>query len=381
LADLILVTFQRSIGMNLFKRTAKAVGRFFNFRHRTTEQLLIDQEPTQQVDPIERINELDASIDPVLASELTPSDDIEPSLEEAIDRVSSELLSLDPDRINTEAADQSTGEAVTASVNDEPITYSAEPAKMVEAVFAPAPAGPAVDDLSTMDIEQVRPVIQHKPEPSITELYEMISGDLSRRGDKAVEVYERLLAATRQELESARKSNKFAWSVGGVMTAVAALGGIWSATQIGATRNEVGALKHQVSAAQQTSIERQRVTDELLKISQTTAKIEIEAIKSRLDQAISVSAERDRLRVELAISERTRINLQSELKTAQSQAQTASQKVAATPSTQPVSAARLLSDKPVADATQLDRTDNAVSAAHAVGAERPDVWSALLNGR
>ena len=30
--------------MNLFKRTAKAVGRLFNFRHRTTEQLLIDQE-------------------------------------------------------------------------------------------------------------------------------------------------------------------------------------------------------------------------------------------------------------------------------------------------------------------------------------------------
>ena len=380
--------------MNLFKRTAKVIGRCFNFRHRKAQQELLIEDGTVAVldqDPAERVAELDAAIDPVLASEIIPAgEDTEPSLEEAIDKVSSELMALDADRISDTATEtEVTGEAVTASVDEtpeeNPITYTAEAAKMVEAVFSPAPIGPAVEDLSTMNIEQVRPVIEQKPEPapqpSITELYALISGDVARRGDRAVDVYERLLAATREELESARKSNNFAWSVGGVMTAVAALGGIWSASQIGAARNELGALKHQVSAAQQTSAERQRVTDELLKMSNVSHKIEIDAIKSRLDQAISVSAERDRLRAEVATATLTRRDLEAELKAIKAQIEPPTQKVAATPATQPVSAIRLLTDKPLATAGQVDRTDKAITAAHAVGSERQDVWSVLLNGR
>jgi hypothetical protein len=274
---------------------------------------------------------------------------------------------------------------VDETPEENPITYTAEAAQMVEAVFSPAPIGPAVDDLNTMNIEQVRPVIEQKPEPapqpSIAELYALISGDVNRRGDRAVDVYERLLSATREELESARKSNNFAWSVGGVMTAVAALGGIWSANQIGAARNELGALKHQVSAAQQTSAERQRVTDELLRMSHVNQKIEIDALKNRLDQAISVSAERDRLRAEVATATLTRRDLEAELKAVKAQIEPPTQKVAATPATQPVSAARLLTDKPLATAGQVDRTDRAMTAAHAVGSERQDVWSVLLNGR
>src|SRR5688572_21051611 len=183
--------------MNLFKRTAKKIGSFFKFRHAKGQDGAVFQ------------NEIGTS---------------EPSFQEAVDQVSSELMALDPDRISD--GDPITGEAVTASSTDTPwsedtllaevsgnseeidetpvpITYSAEPAKMVEAVFSPAPAGPVVEDLSSIDLDSVRPVIEKKPEPQIsfTQLYELISGDVSKRSDKSVEVYERLLAATREELE------------------------------------------------------------------------------------------------------------------------------------------------------------------------------------
>jgi hypothetical protein len=369
--------------MNLFKRTAKRIGSFFKFRHGKGQD------------------------GPIIQSE-TGAD---PALQEAVDQVSSELLALDPDRISER--EPITGEAVvagtdtpwsedtllaevsgrseeidideiepTVAAQPEPITYSAEPAKMVEAVFSPAPAGPAVEDLKSIDIDTVRPVIEQKPEPNIsfTQLYELISGDVTRRSDKSVEVYERLLAATREELESSRRSNNIAWSVGGVMTAVAAFGGIWSASQIGATRNEVTALKNQVSIAQQTSIERQRITDELLKFSQASAKIEIDALKTRLDQAVSVSAERDRLRNELALANKVRTELQAELTAMQAQAQL--QRVVSVPTTQPVSMAPVIVDNPLASAaSRIDRSDRAVTAGHTVGAPTTDVWSMILNGR
>ena len=365
--------------MNLFKRTAKRIGSFFKFRHARGQD------------------------GPIIQSEIGA----DPALQEAVDQVSSELLALDPDRISER--EPITGEAVAAGTDTawsedtllaevsgrseeietdidgaaqpEPITYSAEPAKMIEAVFSPAPAGPAVEDLKSIDIDTVRPVIEQKPEPNIsfTQLYELISGDVTRRSDKSVEVYERLLAATREELESSRRSNNIAWSVGGVMTAVAAFGGIWSASQIGATRNEVTALKNQVSIAQQTSIERQRITDELLKLSQTSAKIEVDALKTRLDQAVSVSAERDRLRNELTLANKVRNELQAELTALQAQAQL--QRVVSVPTTQPVSMAPVIVDNPLASASRIDRSDRAVTAGHTVGGPTNDVWSMILNGR
>jgi hypothetical protein len=369
--------------MNIFKRAAQAIGRRFKRRGQAADA--------------ESFADAPGTLDQATAPES--------SLEEAIDKVSSELLALDPDRVEqTGAGELVSGEEVTASTRaetpwsedallatvsgeassttPEPISYAAEPAKLVEAVFSPAPAGPAVEDLSQLDLDQVRPVIEKKPEPapkpavSFTQLFELISGEVNRRADKSVEVYERLLAATREELEAARKSNKLAWSVGGVMTAMAAIGGMWSATQIGATRVEVGALKQQVAAAQQSSLERERFTSELLKISQTSAKLEIDALRARLDQAVSISAERDRLRGELA-------SARTELKAAQAQVQL--QKVSAAAATQPVSAAPavtpVLSARPLAVAEKVDRTDKAVAASHTVGSERTDVWSMLLNGR
>ncbi|HEX8906060.1 MAG TPA: hypothetical protein VF771_14530, partial [Longimicrobiaceae bacterium] len=148
--------------MNIFKRAAQAIGR--RFKRRNSEQQ-------------------DTIIESSLENSITPTE--EPSLEEAIDKVSSELLALDPDRVEASAAgtEQVTGEEVTASARSEtpwsedtllatvsadepaeaqqtqpepePITYSAEPAKLVEAVFSPAPAGPAVEDLSQLDLDQV----------------------------------------------------------------------------------------------------------------------------------------------------------------------------------------------------------------------------------
>ena len=358
--------------MNLFKRTAKRIGSFFKFRHAKGQDGAVIQSGIGAA---------------------------EPSFQEAVDQVSSELMALDPDRISD--GEPISGDAVTASSTDtpwsedtllaevsgsseeidetpQPITYSAEPAKMVEAVFSPAPAGPVVEDLNSIDLDSVRPVIEKKPDISFTQLYELISGDVSKRSDKSVEVYERLLAATREELEASRKSNNIAWSVGGVMTAVAAFGGIWSASQIGATRNEVTALKNQVSVAQQTSLERQRITDELLRLSQTSAKIEMDAIKSRLDQAVSVSAERDRLRSELALANKVRSELQAELTAMQTQAQL--QRVVSVPTTQPVSMAPVIVENPLASAaaaSRIDRSDRAVTASH----QQTDVWSMILNGR
>jgi len=145
----------------------------------------------------------------------------------------------------------------------EQIVEEEEPAKIpVEVATAEETAVPAIA------AEQAKPIIEMKPDPlkspiaapessvTFTQLYELISGEVSKRTDSAVTVYERLLTATREELEATRKSNRIAWTVGGVMTAVAALGGVWAAGEVSANRVEVASLRQSVINTQQVSLER-----------------------------------------------------------------------------------------------------------------------------
>src|SRR5258705_8314698 len=107
--------------------------------------------------------------------------------------------------------------------------------------------------------------IDLKPEPipnpnvSFPELYELISGEVNKRTDNAINIYERMLAATRQELDATRKNNRIAWTIGGVMTAVATFGAVWAASEVSASRVELGSLKQQVMAGQQASAERDQL--------------------------------------------------------------------------------------------------------------------------
>jgi hypothetical protein len=205
---------------------------------------------------------------------------------------------------------------------------------------------------------EMKPIPTPKPSVTFTQLYELISTEVNKRTENAVTVYERLLTANREELDATRRNNRIAWSIGGVMTAVAAFGAIWSAGEVASTRVEVGSLKQQVATGQKASTERDQLRTDLIKTREVSAKIEIDALKARLDQALAVSTDRDRLRSDLEVARKARQDVETELKVARGAA------------TQPISEARPASGKVLAD-----RTDKVA------GAERPDAWSTLLNGR
>lgn len=301
------------------------------------------------------------SVDPMIevAETLTGQMGEEPLCEQNEEMCSTELLDLSvldgPSAFNEKSDELApAGEMQAAIATDvlppegrcEPI--ESEPVGFIaEAFGAPSLAGPLASRVEEAEkrneaipAPELKPEKPAKPSVSFTQLYELIATEVNKRTDNAVNVYERLLAATREELESTRKNNRIAWSVGGVMTAVAAFGAIWAAGEVAATRVEVSGLKSQVSTGQQVSAERDQLRFELMKVKDQTAKVEIDKLKTRLDEALAVS---DKLSKEL--SEATH-----EIKLAR----------AAT--TQPISRA------------------NAASTESANGSERPDVWSVLLNG-
>jgi len=233
----------------------------------------------------------------------------------------------------------------------------------------PVAAGMIAEPIATTQtpaIEEAKPTIELKPEikpsgkPSVTftQLYELISTEVNKRTDNAITVYERLLAASREELQATRRSNRIAWSIGGVMTAVAAFGAIWSAGEVAATHVEVGSLKQQVVAGQQASIERDQLRNDLMKVREVSAKVEIDALKARLDQALVSVSDRNRLRSDLEAVRKAKQDVEVELKLAKGAA------------TQPVSDAR-----PAASRILADKPSDKVA-----GSERPDAWSTLLNG-
>jgi hypothetical protein len=225
-----------------------------------------------------------------------------------------------------------------------PLATTATPAPVVEETKAP--------------IEMKPSGMNPKPSVTFTQLYELISTEVNKRTDNAITVYERLLAASREELKATRRSNRIAWSIGGVMTAVAAFGAIWSAGEVAATHVEVGSLKQQVVAGQQASIERDQLRTDLMKVREASAKVEIDALKARLDQALVMTSDRTRLRNDLESVRKAKQDLEVELKVARGAA------------TQPISEALPASGK-----VQADKSADRVA-----GAERRDAWSILLNG-
>jgi hypothetical protein len=279
---------------------------------------------------------------------------------------------IEPEASETPAATTVTPVTpVTFTATDDDGARHAEIAELTPAAAAAdlapvAEMAAAVADSETVPAPapeaEVAPIVELKPQrparsgPTFTQLYKLISTETNRRTDATFAVYERLMAATREDLESSRRANKIAWSIGGVMTAVAAMGAVWSAGEVAGTRVEVSTLKQQVSAAAQVAAERDQLRGELMKVTQVSARAEADALRSRLDQALAVSAERDRLRTELAATRREKQEIEGELR------------LARVATTQPLSDARPANDR------------TAGHAPRAAGSERADVWSVLLNG-
>ena len=262
-------------------------------------------------------------------------------------------------------------EAPAAPASETPIADEAPVFSTVE-VPADVPA-PAAIAATPAPVEAAKAPVEMKPEPAaspaplttLAELYDLISCEVNRRTDGTVAVYERLLAATREDLETSRRNNRVAWSVGGVMSAVAVFGAVWSSGEFAATHTELGTLKQQATAGRLASAERDQLRVELSRVREASARVELDALKGRLNEALAVSAERDRLQGELERVRRDRLEVESELRLAR-----------ATATTQPVSDARTFLERTTARTTVA-----AAAGDKAAGAERPDVWSSLLNGR
>ena len=346
---------------NLFKKAALAFGHWSGLKRQSTAEPQLDLiDPVAQamtdpsMDDAQSITELPPLDAPAHAwgeslNGSTPAHDSEAAVA-AGEFNSTPFADLPP------APDQ----PVTAGgLATEPIISSTTPDSLT-----PVPPIAAIHTESSV-IEEAKPPIELKPagiptpKPSVTftQLYELISNEVNKRTDNAITVYERLLAASREELQATRRSNRLAWSIGGVMTAVAAFGAIWSAGEVAATHVEVGSLKQQVVAGQHASIERDQLRLDIMKVREASAKIEIDDLKARLDQALVMSSDRNRLRADLEAVRKAKQEVEVELKLARGAA------------TQPVSEARPASSKVLADNTPK-----------VAGAERPDAWSTLLNG-
>jgi hypothetical protein len=383
---------------NVFKKAALAFGRWTGL-HREDGQLQQDEQRSDAqlvlLEPVaveaigEQGNPIDDLIDAQMAREqqgveeggailLPPPDGLPHVWDEAQTTTAAPATVIASDPEAAIATGELTGADVTAS-----LVVATETAVVVEPRvddFIPAAfadAGPA--EIVAPVVETLTAPIEMKPEPmpaplptapadpalAFTQLYEMISSEVTKRTDTTVAVYERLLAVTREELEGTRRNNRVAWSVGGVMTAVAAFGAIWSAGEVASTRGEIGNLKQQVSASQQFAAERDALRAEMLKVSQANAKLELGSLKARLDEALALSADRDRLRGEVETLRKANQQAEGELKVARAAA-----------ATQPVSYVRPVSEKVITAA----RSAAASITGKAVGAERQDVWSVLLNG-
>ena len=370
---------------NVFKRAALAFGRWTGLRRETVVEgdpqlALIDpiaQEMTEIPQPVETIDTL------IERSGHEP--ELPPLPMDSPRDLWSETFEAPP----TAVATQDTEAAIATGQISEPATSGAVDATLAapDQPTTPVPVGfinePLVASATATAaiVEETKPVVELKPaEPievatvptptasvSFTQLYELIANEVNKRTDSAINVYERLLAATREELENTRRSNRLAWSVGGVMTAVTAFGAIWAAGEVSATRVELGSLKQQVTMGQQASAERDGLRAELRQAREASAKMEMEALRTRLDQALAASAERDRLRGELELAKKARQETEVELRVARA--------TAAAPTTQPVSqAAPALngSTKLLGDRVAID-TGGSPS-------PRQDVWSILLDG-
>jgi hypothetical protein len=300
---------------------------------------------------------------------------IEPATETTIEARTESIIETKPE-FETAVVAETTAIAEAAPITE---TTPTEVAVVAEApaVVAAVEEKPASETPTPAIVEEAKPIIEMKPDPlsapipnpqanvTFTQLYELISGEVSKRTDSAVNVYERLLSATREELEATRRNNRVAWTVGGVMTAVAAIGAVWTASEVSANHVEFGSLRQQVQTAQQVSLERDQLRNDLLKSREASAKMEINLLKARLDQALSVTAERDRLKDEVQSLRQAKQETESELRVARSAA-----------ATQPVSQAR-----PAAVIDAANAVARQLTADTAAGSERPDVWSMLLDGK
>ncbi|HYE21891.1 MAG TPA: hypothetical protein VEA69_25855 [Tepidisphaeraceae bacterium] len=359
---------------NIFQRAAAAIGRFTRLGRRDDLPLTgtASAFPDDLIEPVRIVDDTAPT-----STELAATDDLAAML--AQDEVLSTAMTAVLDTATSRAPFGETPIAGDASLTADEVALVPAHASipLAEVPVAPEAMGETAVASETVleKVQIVRPAAEMKPapeskpaKPSITfpQLYDLISGQVNKRADETVSVYERLLATTREELAQTRRTTKLAWSVGGTMTAIAAVGVLWSAGEISGTRSAVLGLKSQVTTNAQAAVERDQLKLEMYK-ARDEARAEATALKARLDQALLVSAERDRLRAELE-------SANGELRVA---------KATAAATTQPLSSARplpvrstLLSDPAAAKA---DVT--APKPALPTPPDARDRWSVLLNGQ
>ena len=335
---------------NLFTRIGETLGRWFSARGAME---------APAADPCIEAVELAAMED--LQAQPLDAASLDLALEEAAESEPLELPPLDipatpwSDTAPTDPVAMARQAEVSMGRIDSPFS-------LIDPPTEPAvPIGFVASPESYSSTEQVKPQPQPRPRPSVSfsQLYKLISQEVNKRTDGVIDMYEKVLAAGRQELDGVRRSQRLAWSVGGVMTAVAAFTGIYAAGEVGGNHAEISSLRHQAVAGAQAITDRDQLRIDLMKVKDSTVKVEIDALKSRLDQALAVSSERDRLRLEVETLRKAKLDVENELKMIQ--------KLASTPATQPVSDARSAAPRSTQE--------------RAVGSERTDVWSVLLNGR
>jgi hypothetical protein len=382
---------------SLFKRAAQAFGRLTGRRTQPDTDLaqmaLIEPaiaEGALTVEPIDDLIEKSGAV-PALDDNATPWEETLATTDSTVTAlaiIDSPTPANEGLAVTASLYDVTTADAATSTPTDAPATEVFATTIIEESPTVTTLEFPVNDSVATPEpaipqpaapapvVEDVKAPIEMKPDPAqssfdtLANLYDLISVEVDKRTESTAAVYERLLETTREELEESRRNNRLAWSVGGIMTAVAAFGAIWSTGEVAATHTELGALKQQVNVGQQASAERDQLRSELFRVKETFAKVEIDQLKSRLDQALAVTADRDRLHTELDRARRDRLELDTELRIARAAA-----------TTQPVSDARTFLEKSSAVKTTAHTTVASSAGDKAAGAERPDVWSTLLNGR
>jgi hypothetical protein len=217
-----------------------------------------------------------------------------------------------------------------------------------------------------------------------------LADEAGKRADNATRAYERLARGLEEQAREARKSAKFAWSVSAAAAAVAVIGTSWSMHKASSAGQQIYGLGEQ--ARLQDAIQRQteQLRSDLERVRANQVQNELDAIKSRLDQALAASAERDKLRAELDNARKAQVEAEAELRLSRHRERAAVVPNMSGPSTRPAS--------PLSDANGIGLTSgiDAVLSSYAGPATtvtttstsvasgqtpaRGDRWYILLNG-
>jgi hypothetical protein len=217
-----------------------------------------------------------------------------------------------------------------------------------------------------------------------------LADEAGKRADNATRAYERLARGLEEQAREARKSAKVAWSVSAAAAAVAVIGTSWSMHKASSAGAQMYGFGEQ--ARLQDAIQRQteQLRSDLERVRANQVQNELDAIKSRLDQALAASAERDKLRAEIDNARKAQVEAEAELRLSRHRERAAAVPNMSGPSTRPVSPLSDASGIGVTSgidailnsyagpATTVTTTSTSVASGQAPA--RGDRWYILLNG-